>query len=248
MTETPTPAPVDYGLDAPRVVRNFFLIGGGCIIAGMLIYFLLAAPRPQMATDLLMVGVIAGLPSILTGLVMIRSSQVGKVKQRERLLDRLNLRGDETVLDVGCGRGLLLIGAARRLPHGKAVGIDLWQAADLSDNRPEAALANAAAEGVAGRVEVHTGDIQQMPFPEASFDAVVANLALHNIPSADGRATAIREIARVLKPGGQVALQDFIATGEYAQGLRGLGWHDVERSGRSLAMWPPVRIVTGRKP
>jgi ubiquinone/menaquinone biosynthesis C-methylase UbiE len=73
-------------------------------------------------------------------------------------------------------------------------------------------------------------------------------MAIHNIPSAAGRAQAIREINRVLKPGGRVALQDFMATGEYVRVLRELGWQDVERSGRSLNIWPPVRIVTGHKP
>jgi cyclopropane fatty-acyl-phospholipid synthase-like methyltransferase len=46
------------------------------------------------------------------------------------------LRGDETVLDVGYGRGLHLIGAAKRLTTGKAPGVDIWQAEDLSGNLP----------------------------------------------------------------------------------------------------------------
>ena len=241
-------AAVDYGLDGPPIVRNFALIGGGFVVAGMALYFLFTATQPALATILLIIGILAGLPSLLSAVIMVRSSQVGKLKQREKLIDLVNLRGDETVLDVGCGRGLLLIAAAKRLPRGKAVGIDLWQAEDLSGNRPEATLANAEAEGVAGRVEVKTGDMQQMPFPDASFDVAVASMAIHNIPTAEGRAKAIREISRVLKPGGRVALQDFMATGEYAETLRGLGWQMVERSRLSFGLWPPVRIVTGRKP
>ena len=242
------PERIDYGLDGPPVVRNFALIGAGFVIAGLALYFLLAASRPMLATVLFVIGLIAGLPSLLTAIVMVRSSRLGKLKQAEKLMDLVSLQGDEIVLDAGCGRGLLLIAAAKRLPGGKAVGIDLWQAADLSGNRPEAALANAAAAGVAGRVEVKTGDMQQMPFPDSVFDVAVASMSIHNIPSAAGRARAIREIARVLKPGGRVALQDFMATNEYAKTLRELGWAKVERSGLSLALWPPVRIVTGKKP
>src|SRR5437660_1447109 len=80
----------------------------------------------------------------------------------------------EAVLDVGCGRGLLLNAAARRLTTGKAVGVDLWQNADLSNNRPEATLENARLEGVADRVQVKDGDARQLPFADAVFDVVVS--------------------------------------------------------------------------
>ena len=163
-------------------------------------------------------------------------------------MDLVDLHGPETVLDAGCGRGLLLNAAARRLTTGKAVGLDIWQAEDLSDNRPEVTLANAEAEGVADRVEVKTGDMQQLPFLDGTFDVAVASMAIHNIRERDGRAKAVREIARVMKPGGRVALQDFMRTDEYAQTLRDMGWVDVERSGLNFTMWPPVRVVTGRKP
>jgi arsenite methyltransferase len=227
---------VDYGLDGPPVIRNFALIGAGFVLLGGVLYALFAASQPTLALSLFVVGVIAGLPSLVTAGLMLRSSKVGKLRQREKLMDLVSLRGDETVLDAGCGRGLLLIAAAKRLPHGKAVGIDLWQAEDLSDNRPEMTLANAAAEGVAERVEIKTGDMQQMPFPDGAFDVAVASMAIHNILNKQGRAKAVREIARVLKPGGRVALQDFTCTDEYAQTLREMGWADVQRSGLSAAL------------
>ena len=244
----PAAPPIDYGLDGPPIIRNFFLIGSGFVLAGMIAYFLMAAALPGLALIGLIVGLIAGLPSLLSAVIMVRSSRLGKLKQREYLMDLVGLRGDEHVLDVGCGRGLLLVAAAKRLPRGQAVGIDLWQAEDLSGNSAAAALANAAAEGVAERVEVKTGDMRHMPFPESTFHVAVASMAIHNIPSAAGRTEAIREIARVLKPGGRVALQDFTATDEYAHTLRQLGWQNVARSDLSFALWPPVRIVTGTKP
>src|SRR5207248_6090674 len=142
---------------------------------------------------------------------------VGKLRSREQFLDLVPWRGDETVLDVGCGRGLFLVGAARRLTTGRAVGVDLWQAADLSGNRPEATLENARREGVADRVEVKDGDARHLAFADASFDVVVSSLALHNIVKAEERQQAVREIVRVLKPGGQVALVDIQHTGDYAR-------------------------------
>jgi ribosomal protein L11 methylase PrmA len=93
---------------------------------------------------------VAGLAMTFTGTWMAWSSRVGKLREREQLLDRIAWRGDEAVLDVGCGRGLLLVGAAKRLRAGHATGIDLWQAEDLAGNRPEATLENARLEGVTG--------------------------------------------------------------------------------------------------
>ena len=64
------------------------------------------------------------------GFWMIWTSKVGKVREREALLDRITWSGTERVLDAGCGRGLMLIGAAKRLTTGKATGIDIWQGED----------------------------------------------------------------------------------------------------------------------
>jgi ubiquinone/menaquinone biosynthesis C-methylase UbiE len=173
---------------------------------------------------------------------------VGKLRMREWLLDSLALRGGETVLDAGCGRGLLLNAAARRLTTGKAIGVDLWQAADQSGNSPEATLANARAEGVAERVEVKTGDMRELPLPDETIDIVVSSMAIHNIRDKEGRAQAVREIARVLKPEGRLRLLDFQCTDEYLQTLRELGWQGAERSGLMFRMFPPVRLVRGTKP
>ena len=238
----------DYGLDGPPVIRGFALVGVALVVVGGLVYLLLDTVQPLLAWILLSCSIVAGLLSFLSAGLMVRSSKVGKLRQRENLMDLVNLRGDEMVLDVGCGRGLLLNMAAKRLTTGKAVGIDLWQAEDLTDNRPEATLANAEAEGVADRVEVQTADMQQIPFMDETFDVAVASMSIHNIRDQDGRAKAVREIARVLKPGGRVALQDFQCTDEYAQTLREMGWSDVERSELIATMWPPVRVVTGKKP
>ncbi|HTT75285.1 MAG TPA: methyltransferase domain-containing protein [Candidatus Binataceae bacterium] len=110
---------------------------------------------------------------------MFASSRFGKFRARDRILARLKLRGDETVLDVGCGHGLLLIAAAKLLPRGHAVGIDLWSQWQQSGNSRKATLRNAALEGVAQRVSVHDGDMRKMPFADRSFDATVAHFAIH---------------------------------------------------------------------
>jgi SAM-dependent methyltransferase len=249
-----TPAPArpestarpDYGLDAPGVVRNLFLVAG----AGLLLVVLRAAGIWPGVVRFSLGGVTfvfplatmlewTGAGCLAMGIWMIRSSRVGKVRDRERLLDAIPWTGAETVLDVGCGRGLMLVGAAKRLTPGvesaRAVGVDIWQAEDLSGNRPDATLENARLEGVADRVEVKTADMRRLPFEPATFDVVVSSKAIHNVYSADGRAETLREIARVLKPGGRLFLGDVRHTGRYMQVLRECGLEDLRRSAESLS-------------
>ena len=160
--------------------------------------------------------------------VYLHTTLRGKLRVWERELDQAGLKGNERLLDLGCGRGAVLIAAARRLPTGLAVGADLWTK-DQSGNRPEATLANAAAAGVADRVEVHTADMTAVPFADDSFDVVTSAMAIHNIPSPEGRYRAVDEAMRVLRPGGQLLIADpWPMARKYAahigQGtLRGLG-------------------------
>jgi arsenite methyltransferase len=237
----------DYGIDAPPVVRNLALIGTLGIILGI-IFSRVTILSPIITALLRSWGIWAGGSMLITSLLMVWSSKAGKLRKREMLIESLRLKGNETVLDVGCGRGLLLNEAAKHLPNGKAIGVDLWQTMDQSGNKPEVTWENARAEGVAERVEIKTGDMRELPLPDASVDAVVASLSIHNIPNKEGRAKAIQEIHRVLKPRGQIALLDFMATDEYFATLRSIGWKDVQVSGLSFWMFPPVRVVSGRKP
>jgi ubiquinone/menaquinone biosynthesis C-methylase UbiE len=182
----------------------------------------------------------------LGGALMLLYAKWGKFRHRDRMLAMIPWKGNEMVLDVGTGRGLLMIGAAKHLTSGKSVGIDIWSAKDLSGNRPEATLRNAELEGVREKVEVKGEDASAMTFADASFDVVLSNLCIHNIPSREGRDKACREIVRVLKPGGRALISDFIRTGEYADAFRGAGVQ-VERSGMDWLTYPPLRVVTVRK-
>ena len=232
-----------YGVDAPRVVRAHIVAGfllAAIAATGLALPNILPAPASIGAAS------IAAL-LLFYAAVMVRSSLVGKKRIRDRLVAALALSGNERVLDAGCGRGLALIGCAKKLTTGMAVGVDLWAAKDLSNNNPEATLANAAAEGVADRVEVETGDVTKLPFPDASFDAVITMTVLHNIPTRSARDRALRELVRVLRPGGRIAIFDLLHTSRYAEVLQQAGL-EVRDLGRDLLWLLPCRSLLARKP
>ena len=239
---------VDYGLDAPRMVRRLASRSLLMLAVAVVLYYVNRTSNPSAALPLAASLGIIGLSFGFAAVVMFLSSRIAKLKVRDLILESIPWRGDENVLDVGCGRGLFLIGAAKHLKSGKATGIDLWNPQDLSGNTAEAALANAKAEGVEKRVKIETGDARKLPFPDSSFDIVLSSLALHNISYSSERAQAIREIDRVLKPGGHLAIFDIFYTRQYSKALQQLGYKDVRLSPLTLLWCVPTRSLTARKP
>ncbi|HLB40926.1 MAG TPA: class I SAM-dependent methyltransferase [Candidatus Babeliales bacterium] len=234
----------DYGVDAPHVIRNIFL----CAIAGMIVGPVWLAVHPSGWFYVAVASYICftGFISLLIGCWMLYGIKVAKPRLLLKMLRKLDLKGQETVLDIGCGRGLLLCKAAQRLPHGQAVGIDLWSTVDQSGNAATKTQQNAHAEGVSARVKVATGDARQLPFAEHSFDVVVSSLCLHNIKSRAEREQALQEIVRVLKPGGKFALADIQYGQEYAAYFASQGLY-VACSAPIYRYCPPLTIVTGHK-
>ncbi len=127
------------------------------------------------------------------------------------------------MLDVGCGRGAVLLAAAERVPRGKAIGVDIWARRDQSGNAESVTRRNAELEGVSDRVELVSCDMRALRLPDASVDVAVSSLAIHNIAAADERAKAIAEIVRVLRPGGRFVIADIKFVRDYAAELQRLG-------------------------
>ena len=220
MSGRPTP---DYGLDSPAIVRTQL------IIAGLAISLALFKPS-VFGLHVRWIEAAIGAYFLHGALSMIEYSRRGKRALRDRLLDLLRWRGDESVLDVGCGKGLLLIGAAKRLTTGRAVGVDLWLPHAMTGNQPEAAMRNAGIEGVADRVHLLKGDVRTLPARTGAFDVVLSNFVVHEVDSSADREALLQEMVRVLKPGGRLALVDFIFTKECVEILRRSGAEDVTRS------------------
>jgi arsenite methyltransferase len=217
------------------------------IAIALVLYVVNRSEYPGPAARMCGVLALIGLIFLGIGAVMVWSSRVAKLRLRDQLLDSLALRGDERVLDVGCGRGLLAIGAAKRLKNGKVIGIDVWNPLDLSGNTPDAAKANVKLEGVADKVRIENGDAQKLVYPDNHYDVVVSSLALHNIPEHPARSQAVREMLRALKQGGKLAIFDLFRTGEYADVLRALGANDIELSKTRFLWCVPGRVLTARK-
>lgn len=130
----------------------------------------------------------------------LRGRSPDEVAARAAYLDLLGLTSGERVLEVGCGSGVVLRDAARRVaPGGTAVGLD-----------PSPALLAVARElaaehGLADVVDLREGDVRALPFGDAEFDAVLAVTTLLHVPDA---ARAIPEMVRVTRPGGRVGVFD----------------------------------------
>jgi arsenite methyltransferase len=240
----------DYGIDAPNVLRNLLVIGVVCLLIGTLgprhLHFgqVDFVPRPMFFWT--------GTLLVLEGLLFLFYVKFGKFHHRDRMLSLYPWRGDEEVLDVGCGRGLLLAGAAKRLADlkgvGKVTGIDIWSNEDMGGNAEAATRHNLELEGVSDRCTLLGIPAQEMTFPDRSFDVIVSNLCLHNIYDRKLRRQAVQQIIRVLKPGGVAILSDYKHTAEYSRQLREAGLMVERRWGNPLYTFPPLRIVIARKP
>jgi arsenite methyltransferase len=209
----------DYGIDAPRMGLAIIIIW---IASVLLAFFLQRMNNPAAKSVASFIFSLAPTGLILVILIILYV-KVEKFRHRDRMLNMISWKGNEQVLDIGTGRGLLMIGAAKRLTSGKSFGIDIWNKSDLSNNSFESTMENAELENVKDKVEIRNADVRQIPFADHSFDYVLSNLCLHNIDNKEGRATACREIARVLKPGGTALIADFVHTGEYEAEFKRIG-------------------------
>jgi arsenite methyltransferase len=246
--KTSTPTKLDYGIDAPAVMRNFFLFGGLCLL------FAAFTPSPLHLGPVSLAPRTFYWPAaflIGEGLLFLLYVKVGKFRHRDYMLSLYTWRGDENVLDVGCGRGLLLAGAAKRIAalegSGHATGIDVWSNVDMGGNSAAATQRNLELEGVTSLCILVSQPAQEMSFPNETFDVIVSNLCLHNIYDAPTRHQALRQIVRVLKPGGIALISDYKRTAEYADEFRKAGLVVEKKRGSFITTFPPLTVVVARK-
>ena len=228
-----------YGIDAP--IAPVFMAGVAALELSLAV---ISGKARMLAAGLFVLAILGS---------YLHATLRGKFVVWAGILGTLNLRGDERILDMGCGRGAVLLMAAQHLTTGRAVGVDLWRTVDQSGNSAEAARRNAIAEGVADRVDLHGGDMRALPFEDDSFDLVLSSLAIHNIRGAAGREKAIDEAVRVLRPGGRLLIADVRATRQYQARLTRIGMSEVARRRLVWQFWRGgpfalTRLVTATKP
>jgi len=154
-----------------------------------------------------------GYSSDLVTLLLGASYHPGGTALTRRLLDALEVGPGDQLVDVACGVGTTALLAAQ--DYGTTV-----DAVDLSEANVKLASGAAVATDLADRTHFHHGDAECLPLADAGWDAVVCECALCTFPD---KATAAREMARVLRPGGRVGITDMVADpGLLPPGLTGI--------------------------
>jgi arsenite methyltransferase len=216
----------NYTLLPERLLWHAALVGSIAIAAGFGLHLAVPTLQPTIPLLIVVIGLLHLLPLAFV-LLMVHPRR--RLNARTRMMKAVSWRGNEQVLDVGCGNGILTFEAARHLTTGKAIGIDVW---DHNSGQQTAHdfQRNAQIEGVAERVELREVDARTMTFADASFDVIFASLSLHHTGSRADRAQAVKEMVRVLKPGGTILLYDiFPIIGGAVHDLRHLGVTRVQR-------------------
>jgi demethylmenaquinone methyltransferase/2-methoxy-6-polyprenyl-1,4-benzoquinol methylase len=116
---------------------------------------------------------------------------------RNKTVDALELKPGARVLDLATGTADLALKVLRRHPETTVVGVD------PSVGMLEIGKQKVAAAGLAGKCELQVGDAQELPFPDHSFDGICIAFGIRNVPD---RLRALREMARVTKPDGRIAI------------------------------------------
>ena len=147
----------DYGYDAPYALLTFAALGAASVVAAIVSWW---NQRVHVAATMGFYGAFF----LTNAFSFLYTTRRGKFQVWDEVLDELHLRGDERMLDLGCGRGAVLTAVARRLRTGQVTGIDLWSTHDQSGNSRDVTMRNASLEGVRDRIDIKTGDMRALLF------------------------------------------------------------------------------------
>ncbi|BDZ32027.1 methyltransferase domain-containing protein [Lactiplantibacillus sp. WILCCON 0030] len=204
-----------YGIDAPFALLIYTVFG-----IGLLGHAFLNRSNYPIGIE-----VVIGIVLIVGAAIYWHTTTSGKYRIFDHAVEQLRPDIHDQILDLGCGRGALLTRLASQVQvPGKVVGLDLWLSRDQSNNKMTTTQKNVDDLGLTERVNLVTGDMTKLDFPDESFEIITSSFAIHNIKNKQARDQAINEAVRVLKPHGKIMIID---TGhnmnEYGQTLQAAG-------------------------
>ena len=244
------PESPNYGQDVPGLAKGSAILGllsSGVVIAHLIafssagLFVMLRGGTNLSLGNVLFITTLTILSILFFSIAgfLIWSSRRGKLQMRDRVISGLQLRGDEEVLDVGCGNGLLLIGAASHLTTGIATGVDIWRTDIESDVSPQSVIRNAELAGVADRVQVESADARDLPFENGRFDIVLTSFMLHHMNKQD-RETAVQQMTRVLKPGGKLVIVEIAHAAQLVAILQDGGFTTIRQPSLNLPLYKQI--------
>jgi arsenite methyltransferase len=237
-----------YGIDQPGAVIQLVAAALLTIITGFAVAFTVFRQDVALGELFLFGMPIGGFLILAVAASLYWRSKLGKPREVERLMKEIPWGGSEVTIDIGCGRGLMMIDAAKRFDEGLSVGVDLWKSRDLSGNDPRSIWTNAKKEEVLDRVAPIKADARHLPIADNSVDAAISSMTIHLLGGRTVHKDVIGEMVRITKPGGRLAIIDAGRGGEYSDLLQDLGVVDLRVSRLRFRSFPPLHSVTGRKP
>lgn len=227
----------DYSLHLPQKFRTLGIIGGSVVVAA-LIWHVWSASVLSLAV--LGLALLHTLPVVI-GVILLWSTRGLRLRIRQRMVQSIDWRGNESVLDVGTGSGITLIGCAQQLTTGQATGIDHWDP-NAGGADADTFWENVESAGVRERTELHNMDIRQVDLDDESFDVIMSSFAVHHFGNAQDRRQAASEMARILKPRGRIVICDLSGPlTELESEFKKHGINNIRRSG-----WG-IQILSGEK-
>jgi arsenite methyltransferase len=239
---------VGYGIDEPRSIIELAIAGGLAVVIGFVISAYTERINPGTARIGLLAGPAVGFLILAVAAALYWSSRQGKVNEMARIVAKIPWGGEEVVLELGCGRGLGMVLATKRLTSGYAVGLDLWQKGHLSGNDPKSIWANATQEGVQDKVFAVKADPMFLPFAGSTVDVVLSAVSIHRLIKHKDRGAAFSEMGRILKNGGRVGILEAGNGAIYSDLLKRQGMLDVSVHRLRFSSFPPFHVVMARKP
>ncbi len=186
----------DFGYEWPWTYGHL-LVAAACAAAAALAWFLRRRATAGLAAAVV-VWALAGTAIVHGALRFNRPMEL----PTERFLPA----GAGRVLDVGAGSGRASLMVLLARPQARVTALDIFDDRfGIVGNTPDRLRANARTAGVAERLDVQTGDMRQMPFLDASFDAAVSSFAIDHL-NREGVARSLTELHRVVRPRGQMLL------------------------------------------